>query len=147
MFRSLSFFALTLSLFNGLAFALPQKVSAVEPPKAGAINTQDLLQKWVNVREEELPNTTTKIFRPEHYKKLGPSHFRMIYQFAKDGSAKWLYLSPVDAHHLKPGQWRIESSGNTNILHITGDGQTTSYKIIKLSKDLLQLDPLTPTQY
>lgn len=141
MFRFLCIIAVSL-LFNSFAFMPAHAAPAAKHQKM--INTAHLLQHWVHSYEEETPGKTIQIFRPKNSRTFGPSHFRMRYEFAKDGSCKWLFLAPNDAHHLKSGQWRLEpaTSATPATLHITKDGDTVSYTIIELSKKILRLAPL-----
>jgi hypothetical protein len=61
--------------------------------------------------------------------------------FAKDGTCKWMFLSPVDAHQLKDGKWKIDPV-DPSVLRIEKGEATESYKVIEVTKDLLKLKPL-----
>jgi hypothetical protein len=104
------------------------------------IDTVDLCQHWVHSYEEQRPGDKDQIFRPAAFKKFAPSRFRMQYKFAKDGSCEWFYLSPDDAHRFKAGKWMLDPSDKT-ILRITKDGTTASFRITKLTRDILRLAP------
>jgi len=107
------------------------------------INLDDLCQHWVHSREEQSSTDKDELYRPATFKVFPPSHFRMAYKFAKDGTCEWLYLSPDDAHHFKPGKWRIDLH-DPHILQITKENTTESYRIITLTKDMLRIARLTP---
>lgn len=97
-----------------------------------------LIQHWLSSREEETVSNETKIFRPKSYKVFPASRFRQGYIFHADGNLQWLYLSPVDAHHYKPGKWRFDSE-KENIIHFDLEGRTESWEIKELTKQLLRI--------
>ncbi len=112
---------------------------------AGSIDIADLCQQWSHSREEEKPGDKAQIFRPAAFKKFPPSRFRMQYKFNANGDCEWLYLSPDDAHRMKAGKWQLDPN-DKNIVHITTDGTTESFKIALLTKELLHLIPIEAKQ-
>ncbi len=116
----------------------------LEPNKTAiAIDIKDLCQHWVHSREEEQPGGKDQIFRPAASKAFPPSRFRMAYKFTPNGACEFMFLSPSDAHHFKPGKWMLDTRDQT-LLKITADGTTQSYRIVELSKNILRLTPLEP---
>lgn len=106
------------------------------------INITDLFQHWVHSREEEQPGGAIQIFRPAMSMEFPPSRFRMAYKFARDGGCEYFALSPDDAHHFQSCRWRM--SANKTTLQIVANRQSTSYRIVELSKTILRLVPLVP---
>ena len=119
-----------------LALVAPVFAEDVEP---GKLNIDFLCQHWMHSREEEQGNGV-QLYRPITFKKFPPSRFRMQYVFAKDGTCKWMFLSPVDAHQLKDGKWKIDPA-DPSVLRIEKGEMTESYRVIELTKDLLKLKP------
>ena len=64
----------------------------------------------------------------------------MAYKFTQNGACEFMFLSPSDAHHFKPGKWALDASDQT-LLSITAEGTTQSYRIVELSKQILRLTP------
>ena len=110
----------------------------------GKINVEFLCQHWMHSREEQ-QGEQVELYRPANFKQFPPSRFRMQYVFAKDGTCKWMFLSPSDAHQLKDGTWKIDPS-DASVLQIVKGETTESYKVIELTKDLLKLKPVTPAK-
>lgn len=125
---------------QSVATNLPTSATA---QAATDINLDDLCQHWVHSREEQSPTDKDELYRPATFKSFPPSHFRMAYKFAKDGTCEWLYLSPDDAHRFKPGTWRIDLH-DWHILQITKENTAESYRIISLTKDMLRIARLKP---
>ncbi len=120
MRRFLRIIAISLSLINYLVPISTQAASDAEIKTSSAIDFNHIFQHWVNSSQEEIPGSTVTIFRPENYKAFGPRFFRMRFEFTRDGSCKWLFLAPNDAHRFKSAQWRVD---NVNVLHITTEGR------------------------
>ena len=76
-------------------------ISACNSTKISAPNDY-LFKTWVDSREENSVNSSTRIFRPSAFKTFPASRFRMKYTFHKDGTCSYLWLSPIDAHSIKP---------------------------------------------
>ena len=117
-----------------LMLLAPAYAEDVKPSK---LNINFLCQHWIHAREEEQGNGV-QIYQPSTLKKFPPSRFRMQYIFAKEGMCKWMFLSPVDAHQLKDGKWKIDDRG----LQIIKGEATESCKVMELTKDTLKLKPL-----
>jgi len=100
-------------------------------------NSDDLYQHWIHSSEEQKTDGE-QIFRPKDYKEFPPSRFRMQYIFRKNGECEWYFLSPDDNHRFKTGTWRIDPD-DKNILQITKDGTTETYRIKELTKNLLRI--------
>ena len=129
----------TMKTFCFLLLMLLAPVFA-EDVKPANVNIDFLCQHWMHAREEE-QGDGVQVYRPSTFKKFPPSRFRMQYIFAKDGTCKWLFLSPVDAHQLKDGKWKI-APADAHVLRIDQGERTESFKVIELTKDLLKLKPL-----
>jgi hypothetical protein len=67
----------------------------------------------------------------------------MAYKFTPNGGCEFYLLSPDDGHHFTPCNWTI-ATGDTMILQISANGQTTSYRIAHLTGKMLRLVPLEP---
>lgn len=101
------------------------------------INVEQLAQHWVHSREEETQGSDVQIYRPKNSLEFPPSPFRMQYIFSTDGTCKWYYLAPNDAHHFRDGTWKIDANAE-NIIHIEQD-KTVSYQIVELTKEVLRM--------
>ncbi len=106
-------------------------------------NVDDLCQHWVHSFEEQQKGETREIYRPAGSRTFSPSRFRMEYIFEKNGNCKWYFLSPDDDHRFKNGKWKINAI-DKNLLMITKDGKTESFKIEELSKSVLRFTLLNP---
>jgi hypothetical protein len=141
---SILLISLLLLACSGARQSVATSVPASAPAQATTnINLDNLYQHWVHSREEQQPNDKDELYRPATFKVFPPSRFRMAYKFAKDGMCEWFYLSPVDAHHFKPGTWRIDPN-DPHILQITKENTTETYRILTLTNDMLRIAPLTP---
>jgi hypothetical protein len=105
-------------------------------------NSDDLYQHWIHSSEEEKTDSE-QIFRPKDFKEFPPSRFRMQYIFRKNGECEWYFLSPDDNHRFKTGTWRIDPN-DKNILQITKDGTTETYRIKELTKNVLRIALMEP---
>lgn len=119
----------------------PQSSESGRAPSG--INADDLCQHWVHSYEEKQPGDKDQIFRPAAFKQFPPSRFRMQYKFARNGDCEWFYLAPDDAHYFKHGKWMLDPNDKT-ILRITKGVTTESFRITKLTKDLLRMVPIEP---
>ena len=120
-----------------------QATRAKPKGSALAIDINDLFRHWVHSSEEEQPGGRVRIFRPAASREFPPSRFRLAYKFARNGSCEFYVLSPDDAHHFRPCDWKTGASDKT-ILQIIANGTTTSYRIAELSGEILRLTPLEP---
>ncbi len=128
--------------------AAPTAVQSERPANnkpALGIDLSRLCQHWVHSSEEEQTTGKDQIFRLATAREFPPSRFRMAYKFARNGDCEWLFLSPDDDHHFKPGKWKVEASTKA-LLKITANGTTKAYRITELSKNILRLTPLPPKQ-
>ena len=142
--RSFVILSLWSSLSTPPRITAPDAAQAAGTKSAGTrldIDLNDLFQHWVHSREEEPPGETVQIFRPSASRKFPPSRFRMQFIFTKDGTCKWMFLSPEDAHRFKDGQWKIDPA-DARVLQIIKGAAAESSVVIELTKDLLKLKPL-----
>lgn len=100
------------------------------------INGEYLTQHWVHSREEEPPNSTVEIYRPNGPRDFPPSRFRMRYIFEEGGTCSWYYLAPDDAHYFRPGSWRVVEN---NVLEIVQGDDTVHYRVVELTGEVLRL--------
>jgi hypothetical protein len=107
------------------------------------INTEYLCQRWVNSYEEEEQTDEVEIYRPIDFKKFRPSRFRMKYVFHRNGDCDWYARDPRDAHHFKPGKWRVDPNDKST-LQIIKDGRTELFRVIELKKDILRIARIKP---
>ncbi len=106
-----------------------------------AVDIKHLIQHWVHSREEQKnPNAEEQIFRPAKSREFPRSRFRMAYKFIEGGNCELMALDPTDRHQFKPAKWEIDA-GNKNVLKITANGKTSSFRIVELSEDVLRLAP------
>jgi len=67
-------------------------------PKQRTDNS-DFYQHWVNSYEEQTGGNL--VFRPAGSREFPASRFRMEYVFNTDGSCRYKFLSPTDAHRME----------------------------------------------
>jgi hypothetical protein len=118
----------------------PKPAASVEKAK-DSVDLDLLCQVWKHSREEEKPGDIGQLFRPADGRKFRISRFRMMYSFSKDGSCKWYWLAPNDAHEVKPGTWTMDPK-DPAVLHIDmGElGGKKAFRIVELTKDALRLE-------
>ena len=136
--RTYRLFAL-LILLSLLSINTSSQSAAAGRRQKARIDIEDLCQSWVHSSEEQKPNASTQIYRPEGFKRFPPSMGRMRYIFHKNGDCEWYYFSPDDAHRFKPGKWKIDPN-DKSVLQIVKDNKTESYSIVELTKDLLRIE-------
>jgi hypothetical protein len=125
-----------------LVLALPACSLVHDPNNASeGIRTEYLRQHWLHSYEEDQESDRVQIYRPIDFKEFPPSRFRMQYVFRRNGDCEWFYLAPDDGHHFRAGIWRLDPQDET-VLHVEQGEQTASYRIIKLKKNLLRIEPL-----
>lgn len=94
---------------------------------------------WTHSREEDR-KLKGKVYRRSDSMKFPPSRFRQRYVFNEDGTGKFMYLHPADAHRMVGCKWSI-SKDDPNTIHITptqaGMGRKQMLKVIKITDDLL----------
>ena len=105
------------------------------------LKVDNLIQHWVRSYEEEQPGQAVEIFRPASLQEFPPSRFRMAYKFDRSGSCEFYVLSPDDAHHFDSCTWSVIESDKP-WLQIKQAGAATNFKIVELSGELLQLEPV-----
>jgi thiol-disulfide isomerase/thioredoxin len=103
------------------------------------IDQSYLIGSWTDSREEKDLNPDGMIFRPTDYKTFPPSRFRFKMELAKDGTCKYMSLSPTDRHGMANGTWSFNEEINTLTLMNTEGSIIKSYKIETLEKELLLL--------
>ena len=94
---------------------------------------------WTDSREEYDHGDSIMIFRPCDYKDFPPSRFRFRMVLNADSSARYLYLSPTDAHHMRAGNWHYAPA--SGLLEIRDEeGQIVrSFRVETLEDDRLGL--------
>ena len=133
-------------LTAALLTVAPALAQAVNPRPSGAaprFDSKDLYQHWVRSAEEDLPGGAVWVLRPAGSREFPPSRFRMAYKFARDGSCEFYFLSPDDAHHFKACKWTLGANPKPT-LQIVGEGTSTSFRIVELTRHVLRVTPLAP---
>lgn len=109
-------------------------------PAQGALDLEPLIKhsSWIHTYEED-GGAGGQVFRPDVGQELPPSRFRMSYFFAKDGSCKWLYLAPNDAHHMKDA--RCEINAHTGeVRFMDGTEVAHRFKILSIEADRMVIE-------
>lgn len=100
-----------------------------------------LMNEWTHAFEEqEDRNVTEMVFRPTVSKSFAISRFRDAYQFSDDGTCRYMFLHPADAHHMKDGKYTYEPKDNTIRIFSEDDVFLKEFKVIKLESDLLVME-------
>jgi hypothetical protein len=105
--------------------------------KPGILNIDLFCQHWKHSTDEQ-QGEQIQVYRPANFKQFPPSRFRMEYVFAKDGTCKWMFLDPADAHHFRDGKWKVTPADKPKLQIFKGE-TTESYQVIELTKDLLRV--------
>ena len=108
---------------------------------ADAINVDMLARAWTHSYEED-KDFDGRVFRPTESKKFPPSRFRIRYVFNKDGSGKFLYLHPADAHRMVACQWKVTEDDPRRITitaMVGGKKHTESIKVLELTQKILRV--------
>ncbi|MCI5055193.1 MAG: hypothetical protein MRY83_03740 [Flavobacteriales bacterium] len=102
---------------------------------------KDVLKKvegcWKHSYEEDTGDGI-KVYRPCDYKKWPASRFRHFIEFNENGTHKYLWLSPIDAHRAKEGKWSINKD-LTELTLTDAEGKSQLIKIIAFEEDLLKI--------
>lgn len=139
-------------LLAGLCLSAPPLLAApaaapptdAQPARVSRdIDIDGLLRHWVHSFEEDQAGGTVRVFRPAGSMTFPPSRFRMAYKFARHGACEAYFLSPDDNHRFKPCHWTV-SPGSPAILRISAEGETTSFRIVRLTEQILRLAPMAP---
>lgn len=102
---------------------------------------EQLNESWTHSREEqENPNGTTLIFRPSDSREFPVSHFRDAYEFRADGTCRYMYLHPADAHSMKEGTYDFDSDEKILSIYDADGGFLKSFKIIAVNKSKLVME-------
>ena len=109
-------------------------IGACTPVKNKTANTA-LYQKWVDSREENKANASSKIFRPSTFKKFPASRFRMKYSFSKNGTCTYSWLSPIDRHEQRLCTYTFKN-GEIQLFD-TNKQKLNTLKVLMLSGDKL----------
>lgn len=100
-----------------------------------------LMNDWTHAFEEqEDRNVAEMIFRPTASKSFAASRFRDAYQFSDDGTCRYMFLHPADAHHMKNGKYTYEPKDNTIRIFSEDDVFLKEFKVIKLESGLLVME-------
>lgn len=106
---------------------------------AQTIEQSNLIGSWTDSREEQELNPEGMVFRPTDYKTFPPSRFRFKMELAKDGTCKYLSLSPTDRHAMVDGIWNYEAETQTLVIMTPKGKVVKSYTIENAEKELLLL--------
>ncbi len=125
--------------------AQPQPADTIVQPNPNnlGVDSTMLLKHWYHSSEEQVDDRN-QIYRSDGG-KLPPSRFRMQYLFHADGTCDWYFLSPDDNHVFKQGRWKV-TSGDSPTLVITKGEVVETYRINKLTSDVMHLAPISSTQ-
>ena len=92
---------------------------------------------WKDSREENINDSGLKVYRRCDFKEFPASRFRYKMELNNDYSCRWLYLSPVDRHVMKPGTWNFDEK--TKTLNIVDENSLMVKSFIIVSIDNNQL--------
>lgn len=100
----------------------------------------DLIGEWTHsFEEQEDVNGEVKIFRYSTSQEFAVSRFRDAYEFKKDGTCRYMFLHPADAHHMKDGKYTFDSENNTIRIFSKDDVFLKELTVKKLTDNLLIL--------
>jgi len=109
-------------------------ISACNTIKNTPPNTA-LYQTWLDSREENKVNASSKIFRPSTFKTFPASRFRMKYSFSENGTCTYSWLSPIDRHEQRACTY-IFNGGKIQLFD-TKQQKVKVLKVLTLSRDKL----------
>jgi len=111
------------------------KTDASEPTIE--VNSSELIGCWLDSREENVPDSGIRVYRPCDYEGIPPSRFRYSITFKADGTCAWLTLSPNDAHFMTNGTWSMEEG---NIVTIENEEGIQQRIIIShITEDIMEV--------
>jgi len=108
------------------------------------LQPDDLLGCWLDSREENVPESGIKIYRPCDYPDIPPSRFRFRMELNKDKTCSWLTLSPTDAHYMSKGYWHMED-GNKIVLRNNKGVDVHILPVYSVGQGILKIQEETPS--
>ena len=118
-------------------------------PSPTDVEPADLLGRWTRSVEEESATDDPGVewFRRPDSRDFAPTWFRMTYEFGGDGSCRYLWLSPVDAHEMRDGRWDFDVNDPLVVRVFDEEGEQldgVSFRIVTLTGDLLRVRSAPP---
>jgi hypothetical protein len=102
-----------------------------------------LVGSWTHSYEDKEKWDEPDIYLPTDSKAWPPSRFRMRYIFNKNGSCRYLYLHPTDAHKMVQGTWQRRGD-EIHISDKAGHAQRDiSFEIVELTETKLRTKKLS----
>jgi hypothetical protein len=100
---------------------------------------------WIHSFEEDGPSGrmpgNINTYRRPGFKDFPITRFRMEYEFAENGSCKWLSLG-ADCHHtMMPGNWSVDPTSK-NILKISKGNSEAYFLIMELGREILRVESI-----
>lgn len=120
----------------------PDPAADENPPAASG---DPLVGSWTHSSEEEPAGSTAEWFRPSMSRDWAEAWFRMRFDFREDGTCDYLWLSPVDAHEMRPGTWERDPKDDRVVRVYDENGdliERVSFFILDLQDDLLRIETL-----
>lgn len=102
------------------------------------INTQNLINSWVNSMEEETGNDVL-IYRPSSFKEFSPSRFRHRFVLKENDECEYLVYHPYDMHYSENGFWYFNSTKKSVTIYNVLMEIQFKFEIISLEPDKLRL--------
>lgn len=100
-----------------------------------------LFQKWTHAMEEqEDANSNLMIFRLTNSQIFPASRFRDAYEFSLDGSCRYLFLHPADAHHFKQGTFTYDQSDRVLLIYNEVGDLHKTFHVQELTADQLVME-------
>ena len=134
--KSLFFFATLVGLFF---VSCNDKTVSTDTTNSTSKNN-DIRKCWTN-SYEEATDGGPQIFRPCDYKEFPVSHYRLRFELNPDNVASYLFLSPVDAHHMVPGTWSYDESSKALVIKDSTGVIAHTYQVVELAADKLVVTP------
>ena len=99
----------------------------------------DLIGCWTDSREENIQNSNTRVYRPCDFKSFPVTRFRFTMDLKEDNKCSWLYLDPMDAHHMKDGTWTFEKETMTLKIFNIDMVEVKSFVIAVIGENILNI--------
>jgi hypothetical protein len=141
----MKFPALVLALVVLTTSVVACEESSPTAPAAPTFDPADLVGHWVRSLEEESSTEDPGVewYRPADSRDFPPAWFRMAYGFRADGRCEYLWLSPVDAHEMRPGTWDFAADDPHVVRIFDDEGEelaNLSFRIVTLDDELLRVE-------
>lgn len=101
-----------------------------------------LVGSWTHSFEEDAGASAIQWFRPSESRAFMDAWFRMRYEFHADGTCEWLWLSPIDAHEMRPGTWERDAKDPRLVRIYDEDGnllEWVSFRLLGLDGALMRV--------